>query len=144
MKVTLYPTNSNITIEFEETQKKYIRITHSSTQDEQTEVIAWLKNSPCYNCEKFEAHSALVKLQKKVKHKMDGNMEEIGKLHQLFGAEQFNQMVHVLQALGYVDDDFLPTPKLNMARKLMAGPEVLLLCEVFYANLFNVSYVLIC
>ena len=51
-------------------------------------------------------------------------------------------MVHVLCALGYVDSNFLPTPKLNMARKLMAGNEILLLCEVFYANLFNVNFII--
>jgi superfamily II RNA helicase len=97
-----------------------------------------MKTSPCFNCEKFEDHIAQVKLKEKLELKIENNLSEIGKLHQLFGAEQFNQMVHVLQALGYVDANFLPTSKLNMARKLMAGPEILLLCEVFYANLFNV------
>lgn len=89
-------------------------------------------------CEKFEEHRSQVTLKSTFEAKIQNNQAEITKLHQLFGAEQFNQMVHVLQALGYVDANFLPTSKLNLARKLMAGPEILLLCEVFYANMFSV------
>lgn len=130
--------------ELKEEKKKYIRFGHSTDQGEQDGLIQFLRDSPCFGSDNFHELSSMVQQEKKIRGRIEANHEEINKLRKLFGAEQFNQMVHVLQALGYVDSNFLPTPKLNMARKLMAGPELLLLCEVFYANLFNVSLLLRC
>lgn len=110
-------------------------------EEDQDQLLESLRGSPCFGSDKFEAQILQVKLKQSLESKIENNQSEIGKLHELFGAQQFNQMVHVLQVLGYVDANFLPTPKLNMARKLMAGPEILLLCEVFYANMFNVNSV---
>lgn len=95
-----------------------------------------VKSSECVDCELFTKHHHLVNEKEKTQSILNQNEKEVETLHHLFGVEQFQKMIHVIKDLGYLDENFLPTSKLSLARKLMAGNEILLLCEIIFNNIF--------